>query len=161
MNITEFNNCVDSFSDNLYRFLLKKLRDDAIAEDIMQDSFEVLWINHTKLKFEKAKSYLFSTAYHKMIDYIRKFKKISSLDDSSYIEQSHNEQYTDLHEVLNNAISKLPEIQQSVILLRDYEAYSYKEIAEITKITETQVKVYIYRARTFLKEFIVKAENLA
>jgi len=137
MNITEFNNCVDKFSDNLFRFLLKSVKDDAIAEDIMQDSFEVLWINHKKINFEKAKSYLFSTGYHKMIDYIRRNKKITNLEGNSYIEQSHNEQYTDIHEVLNDAIHKLPEIQQSVILLRDYEAYSYKEIAEITKITET------------------------
>jgi len=161
MNITEFNNCVDSFSDNLFRFLLKSLKDTAIAEDIVQDSFEVLWINSKKINFEKAKSYLFSIGYHKMIDYIRKYKKNSSLEDIAHTEQPYNEQYTDLHEVLNNAITKLPKVQQSVILLRDYEAYSYKEIAEIIKITESQVKVYIYRARTFLKNYIVKVENLA
>ena len=57
-------------------------------------------------------------------------------------------------EVLNEAIKQLPEIQRSVILLRDYEGYSYKEIGEIVELNESQVKVYIYRARVFLKNYI-------
>ena len=40
----------------------------------------------------------------------------------------------------------------------DYENYSYKEIAEITSLSETQVKVYIFRARNFMKDFIRKPE---
>ena len=43
-------------------------------------------------------------------------------------------------------------------ILRDYENYSYKEIAEITSLSETQVKVYIFRARNFMKDFIRKPE---
>ena len=64
----------------------------------------------------------------------------------------------DLSEILSEALSKLPEIQRSVILLRDYEGYSYKEIAEVTKLSESAVKVYIYRARLFLKNYLVKIE---
>jgi RNA polymerase sigma-70 factor (ECF subfamily) len=56
--------------------------------------------------------------------------------------------------VLTEALGKLPNIQRSVILLRDYEGYSYEEIGEITGLNESQVKVYIYRARVFLKEYI-------
>jgi RNA polymerase sigma-70 factor (ECF subfamily) len=56
--------------------------------------------------------------------------------------------------VLDNALNKLPEIQRTVVLLRDYEGYNYKEIGEITQLTEPQVKVYIYRARIALKEII-------
>jgi len=52
----------------------------------------------------------------------------------------------------------LPEIQRSVVLLRDYEGYSYNEIAEITGLSESQVKVYIFRARTFLKNYIGSLE---
>ncbi|MBN1252852.1 MAG: RNA polymerase sigma factor [Bacteroidales bacterium] len=161
MTLKEYNNCVDNFSDNLYRFILKNIKNEAIAEDVVQDSFEILWINHENLKFEKAKSYLFSTGYHKMIDQIRKNKKFTDLEDKTSYEQIHEEQYSDIQEILNNAISQLPEIQKHVLLLRDYEGYSYKEISEITNITETQVKVYIYRARVFLKNIIVKVENLA
>ncbi|MCK4288370.1 MAG: RNA polymerase sigma factor, partial [Bacteroidales bacterium] len=61
---------------------------------------------------------------------------------------------SDLNEILNNAVEKLPKIQKSVILLRDYEGYSYSEIGDITNLNESQVKVYIYRARLFLKNYI-------
>ena len=55
-------------------------------------------------------------------------------------------------------MDKLPEIQKSVILLRDYEGYDYLEIGKITNLTESQVKVYIFRARAFLKSYIGKLE---
>ena len=59
---------------------------------------------------------------------------------------------------LNEAISKLPEDQRSVIMLRDYEGYSYDEIGRITGLNESQVKVYIFRARVFLKNYLVRME---
>jgi RNA polymerase sigma-70 factor (ECF subfamily) len=63
-----------------------------------------------------------------------------------------------LSEILSEAVKLLPEIQRTVILLRDYEGYSYKEIGDITELSEAQVKVYIYRARVFLKNYIGKME---
>ena len=60
--------------------------------------------------------------------------------------------------MLDFALQQLPDIQKSVILLRDYEGYSYKEIGDITNLSEAQVKVYIYRARLFLKKYIVSPE---
>ncbi|MAE09207.1 MAG: hypothetical protein CL661_10665 [Bacteroidetes bacterium] len=77
------------------------------------------------------------------------------------LESIHGESYnsfTDLKEILNLAVDKLPEIQRSVVMLRDYEGYSYEEIGKITNLSESQVKVYIYRARVFLKKFIVSPE---
>ena len=59
---------------------------------------------------------------------------------------------------MNEAIKKLPDDQRAVLLLRDYEGYSYEEIGGITGLTEAQVKVYIYRARVFLKKYIVRMD---
>jgi RNA polymerase sigma-70 factor (ECF subfamily) len=59
-----------------------------------------------------------------------------------------------LSEVLEEALNRLPAIQKQVILLRDYEGYDYKEIGKITDLTESQVKVYIFRARKSLKAYI-------
>ena len=73
-------------------------------------------------------------------------------------EDVHDKQYSDLSEILNDAVKLLPEIQRTVVLLRDYEGYSYKEIGDITELSEAQVKVYIYRARIFLKNYIGKME---
>lgn len=152
MTNIEYNKCVDLFSDNVYRFILKNIKVKEKAEDIVQDTYEKLWKNYKNVNFSKSKSYIFSTAYHTMIDYIRKNKRIS--ENEVVIEPSHNKQYTDLHEILDKAISLLPEIKRTVILLRDYEAYSYKEISDITGLNEAQVKITIYRARVFLKDYI-------
>jgi len=93
-----------------------------------------------------------------MVDVIRKDRRLSSLEDYKLPHETHDHQYSDLSEVLNEAVSRLPEIQRTVILLRDYEGYSYKEIGEVTMLSEAQVKVYIYRARVFLKNYIGKME---
>jgi len=160
MTLNEYNKSVDLFSDNVYRFILKNAKDEALAKDIVQDSYEKLWINHQNVNFEKVKSYLFSTAYHTMIDNFRKTKNITNQENIVHSNHFHNEQYSDIKEILNQAVALLPADQQSALLLRDYEGYSYNEIAEITGLNESQVKVYIYRARVFLKNYLVKAENI-
>jgi len=158
MNRKEFNICVDNHSDGVYRFILKNIRDEEKARDIIQDSFEKLWINAEKVDFLKSKSYLYSTAYHRMIDLIRRDKRKLDFENVRKIDYSHEDQYSDLGELLNEAIQKLTEKQRSVIMLRDYEGYSYDEISEITGLNESQVKVYIYRARVFLKKYIGSIE---
>ena len=75
MTVTEYNNSVDKHSDGVYRFILKNIRDEERARDIIQDSFEKLWINVENINAEKVKSYLYSTAYHRMIDIIRREKR--------------------------------------------------------------------------------------
>jgi len=158
MTSKEYNQAVDLYSDNVYRFILKNIRDEERARDIVQDSYEKLWRNAENVNYEKVKSYLFTTAYHTMIDVIRKDKRQTYMEDYQIPEDVHDEQYTDLKEVLNEAVKRLPDIQRTVILLRDYEGYSYKEIGDVTSLSEAQVKVYIFRARVFLKNYIGKME---
>jgi len=160
MIVKDYNFCVDKFSDNVYRFIYKNIHDDEKAKDIVQDSFEKLWINRNAVNFETAKSYLYTTAYHTMIDMIRREKKFSDNFDKASKNLCHNQNYSDLQEILHAAVDKLPNDQKAVVLLRDYEGYSYKEISEITKLSEAQVKVYIYRARVFLKDYIKTPENV-
>lgn len=158
MNSMEYNQSVDLYSDNVYRFILKNLRDEERARDIVQDTYEKLWRNAPNVQADKVKSYLFTTAYHTMIDVLRKEKRQSLLEDYQVPEATHDHQYSDLSEVLNEAVNRLPEIQRTVLMLRDYEGYSYKEIGEVTLLSEAQVKVYIFRARVFLKNYIGKME---
>jgi len=160
MTVEEYNKCVDLYSDNVYRFILKNIKDTDEAKDIVQDSFEKLWIRSSEVSFEKVKSYLFTVAYHTMIDNIRKSKRITSVDNIESISDTYLDDYNNISEVLNELIKKLPDIQRSVILLRDYEGYSYEEISEITGLSETQVKVYIYRGRLALKKSIGSIEAL-
>ena len=160
MTVEEYNKSVDLYSDNIYRFILKNIKNTHEAEDIVQDTFEKLWVRSSEVSFEKVKSYLFTAAYHTMIEKLRKNKRSTTVDDFESFNISHSDTYSDLNAILNDALKRLPEIQRSVILLRDYEGYAYNEIAEITGLNESQVKVYIYRGRLALKEFIGKIEAL-
>lgn len=56
------------------------------------------------------------------------------------------------NQVVERAVSILPPVQKSVILLRDLEGYSYKEIGDILDLSESQVKVYLFRARNKIKK---------
>lgn len=144
MNTDDYNNCVDKNADAVYRFLLKNLRNSDSARDILQDAFERLWKNRNNVNNESSKSYLFTSAYHIMIDSVRKNKKNSSDDILENISQNAFNQYSDVKEIIDAAVCKLPQEQRSVILLRDYEGYSYDEISEITGLSLSAVKVEIF-----------------
>lgn len=158
MNVSEYNECVDRFSDGLFRFIIKNIRDEEKAKDVVQETFTRLWTKHENVEYAKAKSYLFTSGYHIMIDGIRKDKRMGEMSESSENKLQHNQQYSDLNEILHEALETLPPVQKSVVLLRDYEGYSYEEIGEIAGLSESQVKVYIFRARKALKKYLVSME---
>ncbi|MGB0887380.1 MAG: RNA polymerase sigma factor [Vicingaceae bacterium] len=160
MTVSEYNKSVESYSDNLYRFVLKNIKDIDKAKDIVQDTFLKFWEKRDNVDVAKIKSYLFTTAYHTLIDVVRKEKKQGSFSDVKVENLTTKSEYSDLQEILHSAIELLPENQKAVILLRDYEGYAYDEIAEITGMTESQVKVYIFRGRKFLKNYLVSVEAL-
>lgn len=154
MTVKEYNISVDNYSDNLFRFALKHLKNEMASKDIVQDTFTKVWIKHEEISFEKIKSYLFTTAYHAIIDWINKEKRNGDFDLVINESKSFTISNFDLKSILDEALDKLPEIQKSVVLLRDYEGYNYAEIAEITDLSESQVKVYIFRARKALQAYI-------
>ncbi|MFT3737135.1 MAG: RNA polymerase sigma factor [Breznakibacter sp.] len=158
MNVNEFNQSVDLYSDAVYRFVLKNIKDEEKARDLVQDSYEKLWRNHENVNFEKVKSYLFSTAYHTLVDMVRRDSKKGDWEKVNQSQLAHDSGYSDLNEILHQAIERLPESQRMVVMMRDYEGYSYDEISQMTGLSESQVKVYIFRARVFLKNYIGKIE---
>src|SRR5438046_752753 len=76
MTEREYNECVTLYADNVYRFILKNLRQEEDARDVVQSAFEKLWKNRQGVDVEKSKSYLFTIAYHQMIDHLRKTRRI-------------------------------------------------------------------------------------
>jgi RNA polymerase sigma factor (sigma-70 family) len=160
MTVKEYNRSVEDYADSVYRFIRGNLKDEERANDIVQDSYEKLWRHVAQIEFIVVKSWLFSTAYHTMIDIIRKEKRMTSMEpayENNLVYESH---YSDLNEILHEALERLPEQQKTAVMLRDYEGYSYKEIGEITSISEAQVKINIYRGRLALKNFIGKIETV-
>lgn len=160
MTTREYNISVDKYSDDVYRFILKSLKNSDTAKDIVQETYARVWKNADNISFLKVKSYIFSTAYHAMIDWTRREKRKEDFDNVKEANYSHSNQYSDLKEVLDEALTKLPDIQRNLILLRDYEGYSYKEIADICSLNESQVKVYIFRGRKALKNYLVSIDYL-
>ena len=154
MTIGEYNGCIDRFSDNVFRFVLKSLRDEEAARDVVQETFLRLWENRQAVIGGKEKSYLFTIAYRLVVDHVRGRNRYVGSEPLKNQSSASESGYNNLGEVLSQALDTLTEMQRNLVLLRDYEGYSYKEIGEMTGLTEPQVKVYIFRARTALKEKI-------
>lgn len=156
----EYNQCVTLYADNVFRFIMKNIGHEADARDIVQSAFEKMWRNKQHVITEKSKSYLFTVAYHQMIDHIRKTKKtkiVSSFEqDERVVYQTNNQ----LKQTLLEALNQLNETQKSLVLLKDYEGYNYQEIGEIMNLSESQVKVYLHRARLQLRNYLVSKENI-
>lgn len=160
MTEREYNECVKTYADNVYRFILKNLRHEEDARDVVQTAFEKMWKNREEIDPVKCKSYLFTVAYHQMIDHIRKVKRIQLKEEFNAEVRVQDKPVNNLKKVLEEALSRLSETQRSLVLLKDYEGYSYDEIGKITGLSESQVKVYLHRARVQLKEYLVKIENV-
>ncbi|HMR82485.1 MAG TPA: RNA polymerase sigma factor [Niabella sp.] len=160
MTEKEYNNCVTAYADALYRFMLKTLKHRPDAEDMVQNAYEVLWQNRQEIKAETAKAYLFKVAYNKMIDHYRKNGRVDLSDNFEHLERGVVERRDNLKAVLEDALGRLSEQNRSLVLLKDYEGYSYEEIGAITGLSASQVKVYLHRSRLQLKAYLVKMDNL-
>lgn len=160
MTEREYNDCVTQYADNVYRFIVKNLRHEEDARDVVQSAFEKMWRNREEVDARKSKSYLFTVAYHQMIDHIRKVKRIQLREEFSDETRVHDKPANNLKKILEEALQQLSETQRSLVLLKDYEGYSYEEIGKITGLNASQVKVYLHRARVQLKDYLVKIENV-
>jgi RNA polymerase sigma factor (sigma-70 family) len=160
MTEKEYNECVTQYADNVYRFIVKNLRHEEDARDVVQTAFEKLWRNREEVDGAKSKSYLFTVAYNQMIDHLRKVKRVYLKDEFKEEVRVQDRPINNAREVLQHALARLSETQRSLVMLKDYEGYSYDEIGRIMNLNPSQVKVYLHRARLQLKEYIVKVENV-
>lgn len=159
MDAKSYNNCVKDWSDALFRFAWKCTGNEEDARDITQSSFEVLWQKKDQVFSEKAKSFLFQVAYNQSVDMYRKKGRIQYQEEIVY-QESYQLSNPDLKKVLDRALAQLDEQARALVLLKDYEGYSYGEIGQITELTESQVKVYLHRARKQLKNYLVSVEHV-
>ena len=146
--------------EQLFRYIFTLLPHEEDARDVVQTAFEKLWKCRREVEAGKSKSYLFTIAYHQMIDHIRKIKRVQLRDEFREESKVGESPAQDLKKVLERALARLNETQRSLVLLKDYEGYSYEEIGEITGLNQSQVKVYLHRARIQLKNYLVSLENV-
>lgn len=160
MTVAQYNSAVHMHSDALYRYVYQMCKDEDSANDLVQEAFVKVWHKKDEVPFEKIKAYLFTTVYRLFVDDYRKKSKHEELSEHSHSAhlEHQNQPTPDLNEILHEALNKLPDVQKSAVLLRDYEGYDYKEIGELLNLTESQVKVYLFRARKALKTYLVKLD---
>lgn len=151
MNRREYNIAVDEHAKNLYGYVFKYLRNAEDTQDIVQDVFEKLWKNRKKVDFDKCKSWMFRTGHNTLINFSKRHQRTVYNTDMVPEKQARNNSF-EAKDIVELALSLLPPVQKSIVLLRDLEGYKYVEIAEILEISESQVKVYLYRARKKMKK---------
>ncbi|MBR1768861.1 MAG: RNA polymerase sigma factor, partial [Bacteroidales bacterium] len=152
----DYNECIDKYSDGVFAFLVKNMKDEQSAKDVLQDSFVSLWNNRLKVEKEKAKSFLFTSAHNFMIN-VFKYNTIRQrpLEREELFEEKNFENKN----LIDYLTGFLSDNMKQCLLLRDLEGFSYKEIAQILGLTEENVKVNIFRARVKLRECLSKAEK--
>ena len=160
ISVEKYNEAVHEYTKNIFRFLYKSLKDEDAAKDLLQDCFLKLWENRQKVDKLKIKSWLFSVAHNSMINYLKKEGRTTNLNGYENSQSVYQKHQFDLKIIIDAELKKLPAIQKSILLLRDLEGYEYKEIAEILELSESQVKVYLFRARVKIKNSIKSIMNV-
>ena len=156
----EYKLAVKEYTRNIFRFLFKSLKDEEAVNDLVQDCYLKLWQNRDKIDPCKIKPWLFSVAHHAMLNYLKKESRNIQLDEHHPVPKVYQKHEFDTKAILERVLNELPPLQKSILLLRDLEGYEYKEIGEILEINESQVKVYLFRARQRVKDSIKELANV-
>ena len=166
---------VDQYGDYLYRFALTRIKDQAVAEDLVQETF--LAALHGRLNFKghsAIKTWLTGILKHKLVDYLRKKNREQVIDDIDTVSETIDGFYHkngswkvrpgkwdqnpskiyEQHEFLDalfKCLSELPDRSSKIFMLREMEGYSTEEICNVLQVSATNTWVMLYRARTYLR----------
>lgn len=161
-NNESFNLIIKRYRKSLISFILRYVRNLEIAEDLAQDTFLYVLVNKKEYDFKYTlKTYLYTIAKCRAINYLRKQKRLVAFDEKYLLEMETidiNETLIKEEEkkIIYKAIKKLKQDYQVIIYLRDFQGFSYKEIGKILNKTIPQTKMLIHRARKSLSKILKK-----
>ena len=153
----------ERYKQPLFGFLVRILHEPAQAEDALVDTFlRVHDRSHTYKIGMKFVTWLYAIAYHLATDRLRRLARCVQLDTEELQEAntSHDDptleacERTELARIVRQAVGLLPEEQRTVIILREYHDFNYRDIAAITGATEEAVRVRAHRARQALRKLL-------
>jgi len=150
-------------NEELYTFILRKIKDEQISKDIHHEVFLKVYTKIHQLQHtSKLTSWVYQITRNTIIDYFRKTKdKNISIDDLDISEtDSNNFDYTKLTNCINQKIENLSSLHKEVIILTSFKEYSQKELAEHLKISYSGTKSRVQKAREILKENILDCPNV-
>lgn len=147
---TSFHELYESYSRDVYRFVLYLSGDPALAEDVTSETFIRVWSSAEPVRFATVKAYLLTIARNLCLMDRRRTSRLQILDaaiaDSSQSVTRKAEVEDELSQVLR-ALQEFPEADRSALLMRAEEGLSYEEIAAALKLPVATVKVKVHRAR--------------
>jgi RNA polymerase sigma factor (sigma-70 family) len=147
----DYKQAVKDYTKNIFRFLYKSLRDEEAVNDLVQDCFLKLWQHKATVDAAKVKPWLFAVANNAMLNYLKLSSRKALLKDDFNLPPVYQRHSFDTKKIIDQVLDELPPLQKAIILLRDLEGYEYREIGEILELSETQVKVYLFRGRQKVK----------
>lgn len=159
MNAQQFQHQVLCYSDKLYRMALSVLKDDSLSKDAYQELMMRLWEKRSQLKMiENRQAYLLTSMRNLCLDMLRKQQPngVLPLNAASTVPDPH--QLTEEADMVNNIsrmIDLLPEMQRTIIRMKDVEEMEMTEIAKIMSLTENAVTANLSRARKKIREMIL------
>ena len=159
MDNISFRTTVLPLGDRLFRLALRITMNRAEAEDVVQDTLLKVWELRSEWgQINNLEAFAIATCRNRALDVLKRAgRNTKSLDevDNTQLSTFNSQRSFEAREQLSlvrRLMDGLPELQRSIMLLRDIEGKNYQEIAEALDIRETPVKVYLHRARTKIKE---------
>jgi len=162
----DFKTDVLPLSNKLLRFALQILQNEEEARDVLQDIILKLWQKREELgKVENLDAFAMRMIRNRCLDVIRSRRTVSlevvkkhSLPDEESSETDHLE-ITETTGLIKRIIAELPDIQRTIMHLRDIEQLDYDEIAEATEMNVNAIRVNLSRARKKVRDEILKIQN--
>ena len=159
MDSKQFNNQIVTLSDKFFRLAKSILGDADSAQDAVQDLIAKLWERRSKLdEVENIQAFSMRSMRNLCLDSIRQRHDEQEIPpEAEYIELNPHQQVeqNDMVSKIKMLIDGLPELQRTIIRMRDVEGMEINEIAYVTMLTENAVSVNLSRARQKVREKIL------
>jgi len=163
MESTQFNTQILNHSDKLYRLAKSILRNENAAQDAVQELTMKLWEKRSILdEVENIQAFTMRSMRNLCLDTIRQQRDEDEIPvDFEYVELNPYQQteQKDIASKIRTMINQLPELQRTIIRMRDVEEMEIAEIAFITSISENAVSVNLSRARQKIRDQILKEQK--
>ncbi|NND45718.1 MAG: RNA polymerase sigma factor [Xanthomonadales bacterium] len=146
---------VKEYQDQAWTLARYLLKDASEAEDATQEAFVKLWHHRENIDPERVRPWLMRVTRNHCLDRLRRRRPEQEFTDYEVSEErdpEHGAAQSELGTWLQRAIEGLKEPYRTLVVLRDIEQHSYDEVAGVTELSLSQVKVYLHRARKQLRE---------
>ncbi len=152
-NKSAFQALYGHYGQIIYRFCLRMLGDKSAAQDALQETFIKVFENASTLRNNNLSSWLFVIARRSCINYIRNNKRHDLFIEELFVSTSQDLDFV-MKQHISQALQTLPISLREALILREFEGYSYQEIAEIIGIDISLAKVRVHRARIAMRKIL-------